>query len=559
MITHPPDRWDAVADVVVVGSGAAGLSAAVTAHDGGAEVLVLEKSDMLGGTAGVSGGIIWVPDNHHMRAAGIADSREDALAYIHRLTHGREPDPKLIEVYVDRSPEAIEALESSTPLELMISAPFTDYHAWYEGGRPEGGRSLEPVPYDARAELGELAPKVRTSPHMFRLTMEEGAKSLFGEEVPMDVAAQRERDDIRVIGAALVAPLVKGLADRGVEMRTGHPVKELIAVDGEVVGVRAEHDGRELLIGARRGVVLAAGGFEWNADMVHSFVGRPLSPMSPPHNEGDAHRMVLELGGKVANMNSYWGQPCIIDPSVEYEGHVLTQMASVRCMPGVVVVNSRGERFVNEACCYQDFPKTIDQYDPVAMEFPNERHFMVWDQRIKDAAMFLPTILPGEEAPDFVLRGDTIAELAEQMGVDPERLTATIERWNRHVENGEDPDFGRGTTWFEGYQTGGPNAEACLQPVKDGPFYALQMVHGALGTNGGPLVDGDARVQRWDGSVVEGLYAAGNTTASVFGQTYPGGGATLGPALTFGYLAGKHASGRPSRELAAAEAVAATA
>ncbi|MFL5843523.1 MAG: FAD-dependent oxidoreductase [Solirubrobacteraceae bacterium] len=554
MITQAPERWDDVVDVVVVGSGAAGLSAAVTAHDAGAEVLVLEKADMLGGTAGVSGGILWVPNNHHMQAAGIADSREDALAYIRRLTHGREPDPQLIEVYVDRSPEAIASLEAATPLELGISAPFTDYHAQYEGGRPEGGRSLEPLPYDARSELGDLAPKVRTSPHMFRLTMEEGAKSLFGEEVPMDVAAKRVEDDVRVIGAALVAPLVKGLVDRGVELRTGAAVAELVMVDGEVAGVRVEQDGHSVLVGARRGVVLAAGGFEWNAEMVHAFVGRPLAPMSPPHNEGDAIRMVLELGGRVANMNSYWGQPCIVDPTVEFEGHTLTQMASVRCMPGVVVVNSRGERFVNEACCYQDFPKTIDQYDPVAMEFPNERHFMVWDQRIKDAAMFLPTILPGEEAPDFVLRGETIAELAEQMGVDPGRLTATIERWNQHVVDGEDPDFGRGTTWFEGYQTGGPDPQACLQPVKDGPFYALPMVHGALGTNGGPLVDGDARVQRWDGTPVAGLYAAGNTTASVFGQTYPGGGATLGPALTFGYLAGKHAAGRPARDIAEAQA-----
>ncbi|MCW2990539.1 MAG: kstD, partial [Solirubrobacterales bacterium] len=284
----------------------------------------------------------------------------------------------------------------------------------------------------------------------------------------------------------------------------------------------------------------------------------PLGAMSPPHNEGDGLNMALELGAKVANMSSYWGQPAIVDPNVEFEGETLTQMASVRCMPGVVVVNSRGERFVNEACCYQDFPKTIDEYDPVAMEFPNERHFMVWDQRIKDAAMFLPTILPGEEAPDFVMRGDTIAELAEQMGVDPARLTATIERWNQQVQDGSDTDFGRGTMWFEGYQTGGPDTQACLQPVKDGPFYALPMVQGALGTNGGMLIDGDARVQRWDGTPVDGLYAAGNVTAAVFGQTYPGGGATLGPALTFGYLAGRHAAGRPARE-PAGEPVAATA
>lgn len=536
------DRWDEVVDVLVLGSGAAGLSAAIAAHDGGAEVLVLEKAPLIGGTAGVSGGIVWIPLNRQMAAAGISDTRDEALTYIRRLTLGSEPDPELLEVYVDRAHEVAGYLEDHTPLRLMISSSFTDYYADLPGGRKEGGRSLESEPFDARTALGDWSPKVRTSPHLAWLTLDEGAKALIGGEVPADLAAQRERDDIRVVGSALVSSLFKGLLDRGVEVVTDSPARELVIDDGAVVGAIVERDGNVVAVGARRGVVLATGGFEWNEEMVKAFVGEPIEPLSPPYNEGDGLRMAMEAGAALGNMRAFWGQPALLDPNVEFEGRRLMQMGGARAIPGIVVVNRRGERFVNEAVSYQDFPKAVGVFDPVAVERPNEDHWIVFDQRLKDNAALLPSMPAGEPAPDWVHQADTLAELAEQAGIDADGLTATIERWNGHVAAGADPDQRRGTAWYEAFMTGGPTP-AVLQPVAEGPFYAMRLYHGALGTNGGARITADGQVRDMRGGTIPGLYAAGNASACVLGDSYPGGGATLGPALTFGFIAGRHAAG----------------
>lgn len=548
MITASPQEWDSIVDVVVIGSGAAGLSAATTARDAGADVLVLEKAAMIGGTAGVSGGIIWAPLNRQAAAAGISDSREEALEYVRRLTLGREPDPALVDVYVDRAHEALEYLEDHTPLKLMLAPPFTDYYADLPGGKREGGRSLEPQPFDARTELGEWAPKVRTSPHLAPLTMAEGAQVLLGGALPEGLVEQREAEDVRVLGPGLVAPLFKGLLDRGVPVRTGEPVDELVVVDGSVVGVRTRGASPKL-IGARRGVVLACGGFEWNPTMVRAFIGEPIVPMSPPHNEGDGHRMAMEAGAELGNMTSYWGQPAIHDPEVEFEGHPMIQMGGSRAFPGIIVVNRHGRRFVNEASSYQDFPKVVDAFDPVAVEHANQDHWMIFDQRVKDQATIIPSIPASVPAPEWIDRADSLRELATRAGIDPDGLEAGVARWNAAVAAGDDPDFRRGTLWFEAYMTGGPDKAACLEPIETGPFYAVKLVHGALGTNGGARIDADGRVQRMRGGSIDGLYAAGNASANVLGSSYPGGGATLGPALTFGYLAGRHVGARAPRDL----------
>ncbi len=545
MITSGPQQWDRLVDVVVVGSGAAGLSAATAAHDQGADVLVLEKAPLIGGTAGVSGGIIWAPLNRHARAAGISDSREEALRYVRRLTREREPDPALVEVYVDRAHEALDYLEQATPLKLMLAPPFTDYYADLPGGKPQGGRSLEPQPFDARSELGERAAQVRTSPHLAPLTMAEGAQVLLGGELPADLVEQRQAADVRVLGAGLVAALYRGLLDRQVPVEPATPVDELVVEDGVVTGLRTRPlDGPSQLIGARRGVVLACGGFEWNRTMVQAFIGEPIVPMSPPHNEGDGHRMALEAGALLGNMTSYWGQPAIHDPAVEFEGRPMIQMGGSRAFPGIIVVNRAGRRFVNEASSYQDFPRVVDAFDPLTVDYANQDHWMVFDQRVKDQATILPSLPPGSPAPAWIARGDTLRDLAAAAGIDPDGLEAGVARWNAQVAAGRDDDFGRGTLWFEAYMTGGPDPQACLQPVATGPFYAVKMVHGALGTNGGARIDADGRVLHMRGGVIDGLYAAGNASANVLGSSYPGGGATLGPALTFGVLAGRHAGAR---------------
>jgi 3-oxosteroid 1-dehydrogenase len=545
MIVNAPSAWDRIVDVVVMGSGAAGLAAATLAYDGGANVLLLEKADLIGGTTGVSGGMPWVPMNHHMADVGVSDSREEALTYIRRLTHGREPDPSLVELYVDVAPEVIEYLEAKTPLRFYAPTTFNDYFEGIPGGKP-AGRSIEPVPYDARTELGEWAARSRTSPHLPRLTMEEGAKFLRGDEPPdFAMIMQRETDDVRCGGPALVASLLKGLLDRGVAIETGTAATDLVVVDGEVVGVLVEHDGSTEFVRANKGVVLACGGFEWNDDMVRAFIGHEIFPLSPPHNEGDGHRMAMEAGAAFANMTSFWGQPAMLDPEVDFEGNLLYQMGTARSAKGVILVNRTGKRFVNEGVTYQDFPKALGAYDPVALDYPTENVWMIFDQHTKDNTVLLPSILPGSDAPEWMTRASTIRELAEEIGVDADTLEATVARWNEHVAAGEDPDFHRGTVRFEAHMSGSfPTPERILGAIETEPFYAMPLYDGTLGTNGGPRIDADARVLRHDGTPIPGLYAAGNASASVFGPAYPGGGATIGPALTFGYLAGRHAASR---------------
>jgi 3-oxosteroid 1-dehydrogenase len=546
VITHRPSRWDRVADVVVLGSGAAGLAAATLAHDGGADVVLLEKADLIGGTTGVSGGMPWIPLNRHMADVGVTDSRDEALTYIRRLTLGREPDPALVETYVDTAPEMLDYLEAKTPLRMTAGSAFNDYYAHLPGGKMKG-RSIEPAPFDAH-ELGEWAPRLRTSPHLPWLTLEEGARFLRGEAVPdMELAGRRQAEDVRVLGPALVASLFKGLLDRGVEVHTGAAASDLVVEDGAVIGVQSAAG----MIGARRGVVLACGGFEWNEEMVRGFIGERIEPMSPPQNEGDGIRMAMEAGALLGNMRSFWGQPGINEPGFEIDGRAVPQMGSVRSTPGVIVVNRHGKRFVNEAVTYQDFPKSIGTFDPVAVEYPNEApHWIVFDQGVKDSAVVLPTVLPGQPAPSWVLQAPTLAALAREMGVDAGALEATVATWNAQVGAGEDPDFSRGTTMFEVHMSGRqPSPATCMRAVERAPFYAVPLVNGALGTNGGAVIDACGRVRRMGGGVVPGLYAAGNATASVFGPAYPGGGATIGPALTFGYIAGRHAAAQPSRTI----------
>jgi 3-oxosteroid 1-dehydrogenase len=548
MITEPPQSWDRAADVVVLGSGAAGLTAATLAHDGGASVLVLEKADLIGGTTGVSGGMPWVPLNRHMAEIGVADSREEALTYVRRLTLGREPDPALVEHYVDTAHQMIDYLEGHTPLRMYAPSTFNDYFEGLPGGKP-AGRSIEPRPYDARGELGEWAPRLRTSPHLARLTMEEGAKFLRGDGPPdYSVIAGREADDVRVGGPALVAMLFKGLLDRGVPVETGVEASDLVIVDGAVAGVRCSTADGPVLVQAAKGVVLATGGFEWNEELVSAFIGQRLYPLSPPGNDGAALAMAMQAGAQLANMTSFWGQPALLDPAVEFEGHPLYQMGTFRSFPGAIVVNRHGRRFTNEGVTYQDFPKTLGTFDPVAVDYPNEQHWVVFDQRVRDRAVILPSVLPGGPTPDWITSAPTIEGLADAIGIDGSALAATVDRWNKQVAAGDDDDFHRGTVRFEAHMSGSfPTPEAMLAPVTEPPFYALPLYNGTLGTSGGPRIDEHGRVVRLGGGVIDGLYAAGNAAACVFGPAYPGGGATIGPAMTFGYLAGRHVATRQRR------------
>lgn len=560
-------------DVVVVGSGAAALTAAITAADAGAQVEIVEKSDLIGGTSAFSGGMPWVPLNRHQADVGIEDTREEALQYLHSITKGRAPDPALLEVFVDRAAEAFDYVETHTPLSFTASRTFSDYYADHPGGKLRG-RSMDTVPYNSREELGEWAPRVRMSPHFapaMGLTQDELAGAGTAPDprnvqvsadaaTPVDLQtamAERQAAGITSLGVGMVGGLLRGVLDRDIAITLGAPAKRLVTDGDAVVGVVVEEAGAEVTIAARRGVVLACGGFEWNAEMVRAYLGVPeVHPLSPPANVGDGLIMALEVGAAVANMSVAWSFPVGYDGRSTYEDEPLAILATPRMEAGCITVNQSGRRFINEGVTYMDFNRAHRIYDATTQTYPNESPvWMIFGQKVRDR-LHVADLHPGEPTPAWVKEATSIEALARAIAVDPAVLADEVGRFNGYVADRHDPDFGRGTVWWEGWTTGGPSVEKSMAAVDDPPFFAMPLYDGILGTAGGVLVDEDARVRATRGGVIDGLYAAGNVAASVFGPAYPGGGATLGPAMTFGYLAGRHLGERAAREVRPAPATA---
>jgi 3-oxosteroid 1-dehydrogenase len=539
------EKWDRQVDVVVVGSGGAALTAAIMAHDGGAEVVIVEKAGMLGGTTAVSGGAAWLPGNHLMEKAGIADSREDALAYLRRLTGGREPDPELLEVYVDTAPEMLRYLEDHTPLKTHIS-PLPDYYwPWgIPGNRAVPARAVEADPFPVGTELTEWAGRLVKRGTLMSLGAATTLTEDFLPQTPelLEELRRREEEDVRPKGAALIARLFKGLLERGVEVRLNTPARHLLTNEGgEVIGVVVDSEAGPLRLGARKGVVLACGGFEWNPELVRAHIGYDVKPLSPPNNVGDGLTMATEVGARLANLDSYWGTPVMFDPEISRDGQLVPQFEWGRGAPASIVVNRKGLRFANEALPYNDFPKAFGTYDPEAVEFPNSGPgFLIFDQTVRDAQRVL-SMFPGQPDPDWVVKAESVGDLAERIGVDRSTLEATVARYNEHARLGRDPDFGR--------HQRGLMAPGQVAPLEQPPYYAVEIYPGALGTNGGPQIDGNGQVRKLGGGVVGGLYAAGNAAANAFGWAYPSGGGTIGNGMVFGFLAGRHAARQQARRI----------
>lgn len=529
-------EWNETVDVVVLGSGGAALTAATTAHDNGAEVLVLEKSSEIGGTTAMSGGVPWIPLNHYMEEKGIKDSKEEVLKYIRRLSNGKEPNPELLEVFLEKGQEMIKYLHDNTPVKFSIPKAYGDYYADLPGGIVEG-RSLDPMPF-ALTELGDLADKIRRNPIFPPLTLEEGGADK--DSIDFSLMAERMEKNITTMGRALVGSLVKGLLDRKVEIRLNTAGVKLFQNDeGKVIGVQAESNGEKINISTRKGVVIATGGFEWNKELVKAFLpGEPTHHLSPPYNEGDGLIMAMEAGAELANMSDAWWYPAAQDPSIEYEGRVFNLINSPRNAAHSIIVNSQGRRFVNEGATYKDMPRKFFSYDEVTQTYPNEKDtWIVFDSQLKDNHLVV-TVSADEPAPEWMHPSDSLEELAEKINVDVQGLTSTVETFNTYVDNGEDPDFHRGTLYFEGMGQGGGSAELNLGKIEKGPFYAIPVYFGTLGTAGGPRVDENGQVISLRGQKIPGLYAAGNAAMSILGPSYPGAGATIGPGMTWGYLAG---------------------
>jgi succinate dehydrogenase/fumarate reductase flavoprotein subunit len=533
-------------DVIVLGTGAAGLTAAVTAAEGGARVGLFEKAPEVGGTAAWSGGHVWIPNNPHQAAIGVEDSAEEAFTYIMSLSRGLLEE-RLIRAYLKAGPEMVRFLDRAAGTEFHAVADFPDYHPEHKGGKPGGGRTIEcPLfPFD---ELGEWQPKVTHSPYYpsEHLTMSE---TPLGAAVPVppspEELARREIRDERGRGQALIGRLLKACLAAGVELRTEHRARELVTEDGRVTGVRFDTPEGPAEYRATRGVVLATGGFEWNEDYKRAFLRGPLThPVSMQTNTGDGLYMAMKAGAMLGNMREAWWIPAADLP----EGINAMNRAMIsadRTRPRSIMVNRKGRRFTNEAANYNAFGGAFHVEDVAAFEYANLPCWLVFDQGHLRAYGTIGPHPAGEEPPAWLKAYDTLDALAEDLEIPTEELKATVQRWNENVEKGIDPDFHRGESAHDRWW-GDPaykrDVRGTLGPLDEAPYYAIPIKSGALGTKGGPRVDPDARVLDLHGEPIEGLYAAGNVMASPFGMTYGGAGGTLGPAMVFAYLAGLHAT-----------------
>jgi 3-oxosteroid 1-dehydrogenase len=525
-------------DVVVLGSGAAGLTAAVAAHEAGARVAVFEKAQDIGGTSAYSGGMLWIPNNPHMADHDVADSPEDGLAYLDSLSLGMI-NPDLAAVLVDAGPRMITFLESCTPVQFSVCPGFLDYHPERPGGKGGvGGRSLEcPLfsfhelgPWAGKVTVGRLMPKYMS---MMETPLGRGVAAS-GPELE-----RRENLALRGSGQALIGRLLKACLDRGIEPQIGMRATELCVEDGRVTGVTFE-DGSQ--VSASRGVVLATGGFEWNEELVRSFIRGPLThPISVPTNTGDGLSMAMRAGAALGNMREAWWTPVV--EVADADGVPLRYPVSgERAQPHTIMVNKQGKRFVNEAAPYNAFGGAFHQIDVTNYEYANLPSWYVGDHKAITSYGFAGYYGQGP-VPPWLKSAATIEELAVLVGLPPAELVATVARFAGFADEGYDPDFGRGKSEFDLYwgdpQISG-SVEATLGALDTPPYYAIEVYSGSLGTKGGPRTDGNGQVLDLDGDVIPGLYAAGNAMASVMGMTYGGAGGTLGPAMTFGYLAGSH-------------------
>jgi 3-oxosteroid 1-dehydrogenase len=551
-------EWDATTDLLVVGSGAGAMTAAFAAKREGLDSLVVEKTPLYGGSSSLSGGGLWVPNNPLMAKAGLRDSLEQARTYMDVTVGDRVPAARK-EAYLTKAPEMVEYMLAHSRLQLEVSPEYTDYYP-NRPGAMTGGRCLEASIFPGR-RLGPLLRELRPRPYNVPLGMVFRAAEvkdlfLFGRGMRSLVVGARvflrtawslvSRAKLLYMGQALVAPLRLSLHELGVPVWLNTGVEQLIVRDGRVVGVAAQKEGQPIRILAKKAVVLAAGGFARNQEMREQYQRAPISTewtSASPGNTGDAIRMGLELGAALDLMEEAWWGPSSLPPGEAPFFHVVE-----RSCPGSIMVDAAGMRFTNEAASYIDVVHAMYEHNRrEAVSIP--AHF-VMDQRFRKHYP-LGLTLPGRKPPaahlqsGYVKVADTLEELAKQAGIDPRGLLATVSRFNEFARDGKDLDFHRGESAYDrhyGDPTVKPNP--CLAPLEKPPFYVVELFPGDLGTKGGLVTDEHARVLREDGSPIEGLYATGNVSASVMGDTYPGPGSTLGPAMTFGYVAAMHARGR---------------
>lgn len=550
-------------DVVVVGSGAGALSAAIFAVDQGMKVLIVEKSDKYGGTSALSGGGIWIPNNHYFKAKGGDDSYDRALTYLRASTEGGV-DEKRLRAYLDNAPKMMQYLEENTRLHYTVAEKYPDYYPHLPGAM-SGGRTLDPELFDT-AELGDevqnLRPASPTTLLMGKIawTARHAHKAMSKERgwrlmilwlmlrYKLDFSWRRKsRSDRRsALGNALVASLRCSLMDRNVPLWLNTDFKQLIETDGRISGLVVERNGSQQIINVRHGVILGSGGFEQNQTLRDKYLPQPTqvswSATPPGNNTGAALEAGQALGAATDLMDWAWWAPTINVPREDKARGVFAE----RAFPGAIVVNGQGKRFVNEAAPYLEFVDAMykDHERTGGKSIPA---WVIFDGHFRFNYAMGP-LMPSQIMPDSRLpkawhrtvywKADSLEALAGQINVDAAGLQDTVGRINGFAISGKDEDFQRGGNVFDRYY-GDSNVKPnpCLAPIKKGPFYAMRLNAGDIGTKGGLLTNERGCVVREDGSEITGLYAIGNCSASVMGTSYPGAGSTLGPAMTFGYIA----------------------
>jgi 3-oxosteroid 1-dehydrogenase len=544
-------------DFVIAGSGGGGLAAALAAADAGASVLVIEKQALVGGSTCMSGGVVWIPDNPLMRADGVADSYDDAMAHFAAVVGDVGPASSFERrhAFVTAGPEMVTFLQSCG-IGFVRCPGYSDYYSNLEGGHDDG-RAIEPVPFDGRAladRLPALQPGLAQSVGLAVMTNESRSLSHYNRSarsfavaarvVLRTYAAKVRRQVLLTNGASLIGQMLLALDRRGVPVWTEAPLEELVVEDGRVVGVRTTHDGAPVTVRARRGVLVSSGGFAHNAEMREAYSGdqpnRAKWSIANPGDTGEALQAAMVLGARVDLMDEAWWLP---NPRTGRFGQSTLDQARQR--PRTILVDAAGQRFVNESNSYMEVGKAMYARDRTSRAVPC---WLVFDDRYRKRYAHQRS-RPGRFPRRLLESGNlkqawTLADLARMCGIDADGLAATVERFNDNARRGVDPDFGRGESAYN-RALGDPHrgVHPCLGPIDEAPFYAVQMLPSDIGTCGGLLTDEHGRVLGADDVPIEGLYAAGNSTATVMGRHYLGPGASIANSMVFGYLAARHACG----------------
>lgn len=554
-------NWDKEVDIVVVGSGAGGMVSALAAAQNGADVLIVEKDKLWGGTSASSGGGIWVPGSDVAKAGGFDDDIEGAFRYVRGLSAKNVPDAN-IRAYVENAAGTLRWLMDSTIVDYL-AFPYPDYRAENEGGSPTGFRTHMPTPIDGRLLGKDVATMRPANPaaclfgylnwhfdetHMLLYRAPGWWKMLsknwlkYWLDLPFRFISRKDRR--LTLGGALTGSIRVALNEKNVPTWLESPMTEIIKEKSRVTGIAISRKGQTQYIKARKGVILAAGGMDKSAEMREEnapLYPNPLYSGGVTSNTGDSIRISTSIGAKSLNLQSAWAAPVFYVPG-EAGGRLSTME---RALPGTIMVNQKGERYLNEALDYhtagQEMAKRHQKHGDASPSY------MIFDRQFRHQFPMgplyplMPDWLHNRAIRSTLKKAKSIAGLAEKLSMTPDTLEATVTRFNSHAAEGKDPDFQRGDAAYDkmyGDPRHGPNP--CLRPIDQGPYYAMPIYPGDIGMNGGLLTNEKAQVIGRGNKPIEGLYAVGNNAASSMGESYPGAGVTLMPAMTFGYIAAQH-------------------